>query len=66
MSVLPVLASVIDWGWLRIGPPYISININPVLAQFGPLQLHWYGLMGCVAKTLRGTPWAEAPRSCSA
>lgn len=45
MGSLPVLAYVIDWGWLRIGPPYIYININPILAQIGPLALHWYGLM---------------------
>lgn len=45
MGMIAVLAYVIDWGWLRIGPPYIYININPVLAQFGPLALHWYGLM---------------------
>jgi phosphatidylglycerol:prolipoprotein diacylglycerol transferase len=45
MGSLPVLAYVINWGWLRIGPPYIYININPILAQIGPLALHWYGLM---------------------
>lgn len=45
MGIIPVLAYAIDWGWLRIGPPYIYININPILAQVGPLALHWYGLM---------------------
>lgn len=39
------LAYLVDWGWLRIGPPYISLNINPVLIQLGPLALRWYGLM---------------------
>ncbi len=43
------LAYVLDWGWLRIGPPYIYININPVLLQIGPLALRWYGLMYVVA-----------------
>lgn len=45
MGMIAILAYVIDWGWLRIGPPYIYINIDPVLAQIGPLALHWYGLM---------------------
>src|SRR5579884_1533953 len=45
MGMIAVLAYIIDWGWLRIGPPYIYINIDPVLAQIGPLALHWYGLM---------------------
>lgn len=44
MSILP-LAYLIDWGWLRIGPPYIYININPVMLQVGPLALRWYGFM---------------------
>ena len=43
------LAYLLDWGWLRIGPPYVYININPVLVQIGPLALHWYGLMYVVA-----------------
>jgi len=42
------LASLINWGWLRIGP-YIHINIDPVLLHIGPLALHWYGLMYVVA-----------------
>ncbi len=45
MGTIPTtLASLIDWGWLRIGP-YIHIDINPVLLQIGPLALRWYGLM---------------------
>src|ERR1051326_2573149 len=43
-SIPTTLASLIDWGWLRIGP-YIHININPVIVQIGPLALRWYGLM---------------------
>src|SRR5713226_9029007 len=45
MGILPALAYLIDWGWLRIGPPYIYINIDPVLLHLGPLKLRWYGLM---------------------
>ena len=48
MSTIPILAYLIDWGWLRIGPPYIYININPVIFQIGPIALHWYGLMYAV------------------
>lgn len=44
MGIFP-LAYAIDWGWLRIGPPYVYININPVMFSLGPLQVHWYGLM---------------------
>ncbi|GAC1383879.1 MAG: prolipoprotein diacylglyceryl transferase [Ktedonobacteraceae bacterium] len=40
---------MIDWGWLRIGPPYVYINIDPVLLHVGPLALRWYGLMYAVA-----------------
>src|SRR6266581_3373179 len=47
--MLPTLAYLIDWGWLRIGPPYITININPVIVQIGPFALRWYGLMYAVA-----------------
>ena len=43
------LAYVFDLGWLRIGPPYIYINIDPVIAQLGPIALRWYGLMYVVA-----------------
>jgi phosphatidylglycerol---prolipoprotein diacylglyceryl transferase len=32
-------------GWLNIGPPYIYINIDPVLVHLGPLAVRWYGLM---------------------
>ncbi|QBD76329.1 prolipoprotein diacylglyceryl transferase [Ktedonosporobacter rubrisoli] len=46
-SAIP-LAFLINWGWLQIGP-YIHLNINPVLFAFGPLALHWYGLMYVVA-----------------
>ena len=45
MLTLPILAYIINWGWLRIGPPYIYINIDPVLIHIGPLALRWYGLM---------------------
>jgi phosphatidylglycerol:prolipoprotein diacylglycerol transferase len=44
MGLLP-LASMLDGGWLHIGPPYIYINIDPVLVHLGPLALRWYGLM---------------------
>ncbi len=44
--VLPIsLAYILDWGWLRIGPPYIYLNIDPVLIHLGPLAVRWYGLM---------------------
>jgi phosphatidylglycerol---prolipoprotein diacylglyceryl transferase len=49
MGSIPILASLIDWGWLRIGPPYIYININPVIVTIGPFALRWYGLMYAVA-----------------
>src|ERR1700730_9517836 len=43
------LAYLIDWGWLRIGPPYIYLNIDPVIFKVGPLAVRWYGLMYVVA-----------------
>jgi phosphatidylglycerol:prolipoprotein diacylglycerol transferase len=46
-SVSPSYA--LDWGWLRIGPPYIYINIDPVIFHLGPLPVRWYGLMYVVA-----------------
>ena len=49
MSTIPILAYAIDLGWLRIGPPYIYINIDPILFHIGPLALHWYGLMYALA-----------------
>ncbi len=44
MNTLPLL-DIINWGWLRIGPPYIYVNIDPVIVHLGPLALRWYGLM---------------------
>jgi phosphatidylglycerol:prolipoprotein diacylglycerol transferase len=49
VGYLVQFAFLIDWGWLRIGPPYIYININPAIIHLGPLALHWYGLMYVVA-----------------
>jgi phosphatidylglycerol:prolipoprotein diacylglycerol transferase len=48
ISSLP-LAYALDWGWFRIGPPYIYLNINPVIFNIGPLAVRWYGLMYVVA-----------------
>ncbi|MBA2392422.1 MAG: prolipoprotein diacylglyceryl transferase [Ktedonobacteraceae bacterium] len=44
MTNLPI-ADISSRGWLSIGPPYIYVNIDPVLARIGPLALRWYGLM---------------------
>lgn len=44
MGTLP-LADLLNWGWIRIGPPYIYLNIDPVLLHLGPLAIRWYGLM---------------------
>jgi phosphatidylglycerol:prolipoprotein diacylglycerol transferase len=49
MGNILTLAYLIDWGWVRIGPPYIYINIDPVFLHIGPLHLTWYGLMYVVA-----------------
>jgi phosphatidylglycerol---prolipoprotein diacylglyceryl transferase len=49
MGIALPLAYLIDWGWLRIGPPYVYINIDPVIFRLGPLSVHWYGLMYVVA-----------------
>ncbi len=35
------MAYLIDWGWLRLVPPYIYINFDPVLVHLGPLALRW-------------------------
>lgn len=40
-----VAADLINWGWLRVGPPYLYLNINPVIFSIGPLAVRWYGLM---------------------
>ncbi len=49
MGTIPLLAYLINWSWLRLGPPYIYINMNPIIVQIGPLALRWYGLMYAVA-----------------
>ena len=49
MGSIPTLAYLINWGWIRIGPPYIYINMDPVFLHIGPLHLTWYGLMYVVA-----------------
>src|SRR6266487_7019643 len=49
MGNILTLAYLIDWGWIRIGLPYIYINIDPVFLHIGPLHLTWYGLMYVVA-----------------
>jgi phosphatidylglycerol---prolipoprotein diacylglyceryl transferase len=49
MGITLPLAYLIDWGWLRIGPPYVYLNIDPVIFRLGPLSVHWYGLMYVVA-----------------
>ena len=45
MNTLSLADLLSGGGWLHIGPPYIYININPVLVQLGPLAIRWYGLM---------------------
>ena len=44
MFTIPI-ADLINWGWLRIGPPYIYLNIDPVIFNIGPVAVRWYGLM---------------------
>lgn len=36
-------------SWLHIGPPYIYVNIDPVIVTIGPFALRWYGLMYAIA-----------------
>ncbi len=57
MEILLTLAYFIDWGWLRIGPPYIYINIDPVIIHLGPLALRWYGLMYAVGIIMKIAIW---------
>ncbi len=57
MEILLTLAYFIDWGWLRIGPPYIYINIDPVIIHLGPLALRWYGLMYAVGIIMNIPIW---------
>jgi phosphatidylglycerol:prolipoprotein diacylglycerol transferase len=45
MGIFLTFVNIVNWGWLSIGPPYIYININPVIVQIGPVALRWYGLM---------------------
>jgi phosphatidylglycerol:prolipoprotein diacylglycerol transferase len=41
---------MLDWGWLRIGPPYIYLNIDPVIVPLGSnVAIRWYGLMYVIA-----------------
>src|SRR5579871_2661035 len=44
-----IFADLINWGWLRIGPPYIYINIDPIIFRIGSVPVRWYGLMYVVA-----------------
>jgi phosphatidylglycerol---prolipoprotein diacylglyceryl transferase len=44
MITLPI-ADISSRGWLSIGPPYIYVNIDPIIVHLGPLALRWYGLM---------------------
>lgn len=46
------LAYVVDLGWFKIGPPYIYLNINPIIVQLGSIALRWYGLMYVVGIVL--------------
>jgi hypothetical protein len=40
-----ILRKAMDLPVLRIGPPYVYVNINPVIFSIGPLAVRWYGLM---------------------
>lgn len=45
MNTLSLADLLSGGGWLHIGPPYIYIDINPIIVQLGPLAVRWYGLM---------------------
>lgn len=45
MNIIPPLGYLMNGGC----PPYICINIDPIIVHLGPLALRWYGLMYVVA-----------------
>ncbi len=58
MGIVLPLAYLLDWGWLRIGPPYIYLNIDPVIVYLGPVALMYVvgillGLQAIVSYTKR-------------